>query len=166
MLLELVLVASALQDRAPDPVCLADVRWAVETVQTVSRAIPTRSFALFSAVGNPSVCGGQLTISAAYFDAADELICAGHVSQVAVQRDVPQITHLEFRPTNLTEFVRWRNGARAPLRALPLTCTNAEGTTETQLGELDRAASLRVYATLFTRFGGMATAELRMLLRP
>jgi hypothetical protein len=169
MVLALVMVAATLQERPPDPVCHADVRWAADGAQAVSRATSgARSFSLFTVVGRPRVddCAGEIRLTVAYFDGANDLLCAGTIGAVATHRDGAQITHLELRPMNLTEFVRWRNGARLPLRAMPLACTNADSTAELQQGELDRAAYLRVYATLLTRYGGLATAELRLQIQP
>ena len=40
MLLPLLLVTLTLQDRPPEPICAADVRWAVEGPQAVSRSRP------------------------------------------------------------------------------------------------------------------------------
>ena len=102
----------------------------------------------------------------AYFDANHDLMCAGTVRNVATLREHSEIIHLEFRLANLIELVRWRNGSRTLLRPLPLVCTNEEGTAALQMGELDRAAHLRVYATVMPPYGGLATDELRLTLQP
>lgn len=171
MLLPLLLffTATPMQDRAPDPVCSADVRWMVhDRSQTAPLHAPPPSlifrFSLFSAVGRPACLPAPLQLTAAYFDAANELVCSGIVAPTALQREHTQITNLEINPTNLFEFVRWRNGpAAASERPQRLQCFTPDGVGEIQHGQFVRATTVRLYATVVTQTGGIATDELRMV---
>jgi hypothetical protein len=171
MLLPLLLLLSTapMQDRAPDPTCSADIRWIVGDPAQVA-ALPAAplmfGLSLFSAAGRPACHPAELRMTAAYFDAANELVCSGVVARAALLREPTQITNLEISPTNLFEFVRWRNGpAAASERPQRLQCFTPDGVGEIQQGAFERAISLRLYATIVARTGGIATDELRLALR-
>lgn len=165
-LLSVVLLALALQEHA-DPVCAADARWAVTGPQSISRGAPARALSVFTAMGQPACEPADLRLTVAYFDASEELICSGIVEAAAAQRARTQMTTFELKIGNLLEFVRWRNGpASMSTRPKSLDCRNADGTALVQPAELDRAASLRVYATVNSRYGALASAELRLVIQP
>ena len=103
----------------------------------------------------------------AYFDAEEELVCGGVVPRVAVQAEATLLTTLEFHLTNLAEWVRWRSGPHdVSLQTRPLACINADATGQVSQVALDRATSLRLYATILTPNRGVATAELRLAIQP
>jgi hypothetical protein len=166
VLLPLMMLVSTLQDQKPDPICTADVRWAIAEPLSQGQPGLMKPTSLFSAVGQPSCLPASIRLTVAYFDAREELVCSGVVTNVAEQRSLTQMTTLELRVTNLAEFVRWRNGpAATTAQSKALDCLNADGTAVAQPAELDRAVSLHVYATVTSRYGGLATAELRLALR-
>jgi hypothetical protein len=168
MLLPLLLLAATAtwQDHA-DPVCTADARWAVSGPQTVSRAAPVRTLTLFSAIPQPSCLPGRLDLTAAFFDANDELICSGTITGLVTYQQGPAaVTALEFRPLSVIDFVRWRNQPRETAARQRLDCTTADGTGTIQPSELERAASLWLYATITTSYRGMATADVRLTFKP
>ena len=156
------------QEVKVDPVCTADARWAAASPVTVSRSAPLRSFTLFTTVSQPSACAAaEILLTAAYFDVSDRLICSGLVKDIAHQNTATQVTALEVRATNTLEFVRWRNGPEATSSHFKrLDCTNGDGTALVQPTELESAVTLRLYATVLARFGGVSTAELQVVLQP
>jgi len=165
-LLPAVLLAFALQDHA-DPLCTADIRWAVTGPQSISRGGMARALSFFSAVGQSACEPSELQLTVAYFDAAEELICSGVIDEPATQRSRTQMTTLELKVANMIEFVRWRNGpAATSSRPKQLECRNADGTALVQPADLERASWIRLYATVRTRFSGLATAELRLAIQP
>ena len=156
------------QDVKVDPVCTADARWAAITPAIVSRSAPLRSFTLFTTVSQPSVCGAaEILLTAAYFDPSDRLVCSGVIRGSALQTTATQVTALEVRATNPLEFVRWRNGPDATSSHFKrLDCTNGDGTALVQPTDLESAVTMRLYATVLARFGGISTAELQIVLQP
>ncbi len=169
MMLPLLMVAALLQNERPDPVCSAEIRWAVDGPQTMSRAVPQRTFGLFSAVGRAgsgTCLPAEIQLTVTYFDTNDEVVCSGVIASIATVQDHAQMTLLELKPTNLFELVRWRNHPREPVRPVRLPCVNPDGTALIQPGEIDRAASVRVDASILPRYGGVATSELRLAILP
>jgi hypothetical protein len=160
-------LAGGVQEPRSDPACSPDIRWAMTAPLPLARAPATsRTLTLFSAIAQGCETG-EIRLTAAYFDSNDELVCSGVVASVARQGTPTQTTVIDLRALSLAEWVRWRNGPSAvALRPKALECVNAEGTGPIQPTELDRAASMRLYATILTRDRGLATAELRFLIQP
>jgi hypothetical protein len=152
----------AVQDAPDPPPCTADIRWLNDTQQNLPRAV-TRPLTLLTAVGR--FCGGTTSLSAVFFDANDDVVCSGQVD-LTIPRSGPY-THLEVRPGNVYEFLRWRNGPRTTNQQWArLACATPDGQTEAQPTDIDRARSLRLHATLVPVRGGVSVAELRILLLP
>jgi hypothetical protein len=167
VMLSLLAWLAVMQDVKADPVCHAEVRWATAPA-VVSRAMPLRGLTLFSAVSQPPVCApAEIRLTVAYFDAADQLVCSGEMTDVAPQTAATQVTALEVRPMNLLEFLRWRNGPAATAsRVRTLRCTNGDGTALVQPAELESAVTVRMYASVLAKYGGIATAELQFTIQP
>jgi hypothetical protein len=159
------MLVSTLQDRA-DPVCNADIRWAVTGQQVVSRSGPPRTFSAFSAVGQTACFPAAIRVTVEYADANDELVCSGVVSDLAEQEALTQMTAFEIRVGNQDDFIRVRNGRNRTLRFKALVCSNTDGTAVVQPADLERATVMRLYATVLGHYGGLATAELRLALQP
>ena len=166
LFLPLLMLVSTLQDAHADPVCRADVRWAVTEPQVVSRSGPARIVSLFSAVGQNACFPASISLTAEFADFNDELICSGIIPGVADQEGSPQLTALEVRAGALPDFVRLRNGRNRTQLAKSLVCMNAEGTAMVQPADLERATVLRLFATITTRYGGLVTSELRLAIQP
>lgn len=165
MTLPLLLLVATLQG-SDRPGCRAEVQWIVKPEQPlgISRSAPLTPLALFSSVG----CGrGDIRITAVYVDAAENIVCSGAIGGMIRQDQETQVTVLEVRPASLFEFLRWRSGPRAiALTWRPLVCARPDGLGDVQPGELDRATTLRLYATVFPGEGGVATEMLRLALVP
>ena len=160
----------AVRQDAPDPpACAAAVSWLNDTQLTVNRA-SVRPLSLFSTVNASrySHCGpSTIQFTVVYMDAADDVVCSGRVELQVPQDNLVQYTHLEIRPGSAYEFLRWRNDPKPTNQQWSrLVCMSADGRTEAQPGELERARSLRLHATLRPHHSGLATAELRMILQP
>jgi hypothetical protein len=169
MLLPLLLAALPIvQGSEAQPTCSADVRWSASDVATELRAPTQRVVSLFSAVSQPRrLClPADIGLTVSYFDAAGDLICSGAISSIATQDTQTQVLKIELRPVNAFEFVRVTNLSRATaLRWRTLTCMT-DALTEAQPGMIERAASMRIYATTLAAFGGLATSELVLFLTP
>ena len=171
MPLQMLLLVAALGQEASPP-CAAKVEWIKTTKAegtTASRS-QIRALSLFSAVSKDKrdCLPADVTITALYFDADENPICSGDVPQVLQQQiEYTQTSMLEFRLTSLFEFVRWRSGpSTTALRWLPFTCTRPDGLGNAQASELERAASVYLYATLLAKNGGLATDVVRVTLIP
>jgi hypothetical protein len=161
---------SAISQSAPaPPPCSPTISWLNDTQLTMARA-STRPLSLFSSVegGRWSHCASSnIQFTAVYMDASDDVVCSGRVELSIPQDEVVQYTHLEIRPGNAYEFLRWRNDPKPTNQQWSrLICMSPDGRTEIQPGELERARSLRLHATITPRYSGLATAELRMILQP
>jgi hypothetical protein len=158
----------AAQDRVAPPPCAPAISWLNATQLTIARA-STRALSLFSAAegGRHSHCASSIQFTVVYMDASDDVVCSGRVELGIPQDEVVQYTHLEIRPGNAYEFLRWRNDPKPTNQQWSrLICMSPDGRTEVQPGELERATSLRIHATITPRYSGLATAELRMILQP
>jgi hypothetical protein len=112
-------------------------------------------------------CESSILLTVVYMDASDDVVCSGRVELGIPQSEAVQYTHLEIRPGNAYEFLRWRNDPKPTNQQWSrLICMSPDGRTEIQPGELERARSLRIHATIAPRYSGLATAELRMILQP
>lgn len=157
------------QDSPAPPPCSPVISWLNDTQLTVLRA-SAKSLSLFSAVESrryAGSCESSIQFTVVYLDAGDDVVCSGRVELGIPQQEAVQYTHLEVRPGNAYEFLRWRNDPKPSNQQWSrLVCMNADGRAEVQPGELERAKSLRIHATITPRYNGLATAELRMLLQP
>lgn len=161
---------SAVSQSAPaPPPCSPAISWLNDTQLTVLRT-SARALSLFSAVDGrrySGTCESSLLLTAVYMDASDDVVCSGRVELTIPHDEVVQYTHLEIRPGNAYEFLRWRNDPKPTNQQwLRLICMSPDGRTEIQPAELERARSLRLHATITPRYSGLATAELRMILQP
>jgi hypothetical protein len=167
MTLPLLLLVAALQG-SDRPACGAEVQWIVKPEQPlgISRSAPLTPLTLFSAVGYG--CGSaDIRLTAVYVDGAENVVCSGAIAGVIGQSAGTQVTVIELRPTSLFEFLRWRSGPRATaLTWRPLICSRPDGQGDVQPGELERATTLRLYATVLPSAGGVATEMLRLTLVP
>lgn len=170
MLIAPLVLVAALAAPAQDgpPPCTADIRWAHDTEMIVSRTAAPRPLTLHAAVGGGRYClPARIHLSFVYFDNAGDVVCSGTLGDTIPQQSPVQYTHLEIRPAHVFELVRWRNGPRpTAVRWERLSCLAADTQSEVQPGELNRATSLRVHATIRPDGSGVATADLRLLLQP
>jgi hypothetical protein len=118
---------------------------------------------LFSTVSQPagSCLPAEIRLMAAFYDAAENLICSGVIESVASQNINVQSTNIEVRPLNLVEFVRLRSPMNPPPKRL--FCMNLDGNIEVAQTDVARAASVRLRATILPKNGGVATSEVRMV---
>lgn len=167
MLMPLVLFAAlAAPERAPDPPCVDAIRWMNDAQLNISRTTQARPLTLFSTVSRDCL-PAAIHLSAAYFDGNDDIVCSGTIALVIPQRTSVQYTNLEIRPGNIYELVRWRNGPSTPTpRWERLDCTSPNGQSAVQPGDIDRATSLRLHATILSGSSGVATADLHVTLLP
>jgi hypothetical protein len=153
---------------APPP-CSPAISWLNDTQLTVART-SARALSLFSAVEGrrySGSCESSILLTVVYMDASDDVVCSGRVELRVPQDEVVQYTHLEIRPGSAYEFLRWRNDPKPTNQQWSrLICMSPDGRAEIQPGELERARSLRIHATIAPRYSGLATAELRMILQP
>lgn len=166
-----LLVLSALtplvQDNTPPP-CTAQIAWVPDNQMTVSR-VSTRPLTLLGTISSPRgwCLPASIQVSAVYFDRNDNVVCSGLAELGLSQTEHVQYTNLEIRPGNIYEFARWRNGPRAGATTWhKLPCMSPDGQTEVQPGELERATSLRLHATVLPGQNGIASAGIRMVLSP
>lgn len=153
------------QDKSPPAAttqCTAEIRFtSAKSQATISDLLNAN---LFSSVSQPGSClPAEIRITASFFDAEENLICSGVVEGVVTQTSNVQSSNLEFRPFNSLEFVRWRNGPRpTAVRPKRLFCMNVDGLAEAPVGDLERATSMRIHATVLPKAGGVSTAEYRV----
>ena len=154
------------QDTPDPPACAADAQWLNDTQMNVSRTA-VQPLTLLTSVGRSRDCAAFVVFGAAFFDGAGALVCSGTVD-VRVPHGAPlSYANLEVRPGNVYEFMRWVNGPRATAQQwLRLSCMSPDGQTEVQPVEFERAQSLRLHAALLPANSGLATADIRIVLRP
>ena len=113
---------------------------------------------VFAMASNPSeAClPADIRITATYFDPMDLFVCSGTVT--ISQSAHVQNTSLEFRPYELEVFLKWWDGAT--LKQQALLCRDYQG--NEMRNPTDFAASLRVYATVFPKRGGLSTSEIQI----
>ena len=154
------------QDRVSPPVCVAAAQWLNDTQMQVNRSA-AQSLTLFTAVSRSAYCSAYTTLSAAFFDGNGAVVCSGVVDlRLEGERPVAYF-HIEVRPNNVYELVRWSNGPRSTSQQWSrLSCITPNGQSEAQPADLERAQSLRLHAVVLPSNSGLATAELRMILQP
>ena len=99
---------------------------------------------------------GGYPITATYFDPMDIFVCSGTVT--ISQSAHVQNTFLEFRPYELEIFLKWWDAAT--LKQQALLCRDYQG--NEMRNPTDFATSLRVYATVFPKRGGLSTSEIQI----
>jgi hypothetical protein len=141
------------------PMCSAETRLQSGDVRITGADAPVRAN-LFSMVSSPSesCLPADIRISATYFDASGAFVCGG--TAAIVQSLSIQNTLFEFRPYELEVFLKWWDGPT--LKQQMLMCRDYQGNEMRNPAEF--AASLRIYATVFPKRGGLSTAELQLSL--
>ncbi len=119
---------------------------------------------LYSTVSRPlkDCLPSEIRVSVNFLDREGILVCSGVVSDVAIQRGLTENIHLEIKPWNLPEFIRWSNEPQALSPPRSLTCLGPAGLTQMTTLEMERVGFLEIYSTLLPSGGGVATAELRI----
>lgn len=156
--------AAAPSRQAAPPPCGVETRWLHDGAATLNRS-SAHSFTLFSAVGHG--CSASTTLSAAYFDQDDRLVCSGMVAvSLPVTANRPY-RNIEVQAGNVYQYLRWVNGpSRTAQRWARLECRMPDDETEAQPTQFARATRLQLHATTRGSRGGIATAVLDLRLRP
>jgi len=139
------------------PICSSESRLQAGTLRIANAEAPVR-VNMFAMASNPSdAClPADIRITATYFDPMDLLVCSGTVT--ISQSAHVQNTSLEFRPYELEVFLKWWDGAT--LKQQALLCRDYQG--NEMRNPTDFAASLRVYASVFPKRGGLSTSEIQI----
>ena len=142
--------------------CVVETRWLNDDIPSIDRSAPL-PLVLFTATSTD--CGATTTLSAAYFDRQDRLVCSGTVSlTIPVNRTRPY-RHIELNAGNVYQFLRWVNGpSRTARQWSALECRTPDDTGEVHPTALAGASRLRLHAT--TRApGDIGTTEVTLELR-
>jgi hypothetical protein len=139
------------------PFCSAESRLQAGDVRITGYDIPVRAN-FFGMVSSPaeSCLPANVLISATYFDASGAFVCGG-TTTIPQQASI-QNTLLEFRPYELEAFLRWWDGPT--LKQQILVCRDYQG--NEMRGPTEYATSLKIFASLFPKRGGIATSELQV----
>ena len=123
---------------------------------------------LFATMGRSrrDCLGGEIHLTANYFDRNGNLICSGMIENAATQRNSIQSINLEVRPWNLREFVRWVNQPERVGAPRSFVCVSPDGLTQATSIEPGQAQSLLIHSTLLPAGGGFSTAEFQIDLLP
>jgi hypothetical protein len=143
--------------------CEADVQWLpLSTSRAVDPQVPI-AISLFSAVSKPdeSCLGAEVRITANYYDAKGAFVCSG---SLGVPQTVNVQNHIfEFRPMVLEYFMKWRDGQtwdRSNYHLLK--CFDYDGIENRDPAPM--AASVKLFATVLPRRGGVARSEITFTL--
>jgi hypothetical protein len=143
--------------------CEADVQWLpLSSSRAVDPQLPI-AISLFSVVSQPSesCLGAEVRITANYYDAKGAFVCSG---SLGVPQMVNVQNHLfEFRPTALEYFMKWRDGQtwdRSNYHLLK--CFDYDGIENRDPAPM--AASVKLFATVLPRRGGVARSEITFTL--
>lgn len=141
------------------PMCSSESRLQAGDLRITGPDTPIRAN-LFGMVSNPSesCLPADIRLSVTYFDATGNFVCSGNAR--IVQSSNIQNTLFEIRPYELEVFLKWWEGAT--LRQQALTCFDYQG--NEMRSPADLAASMKVYATIFPKRGGLSTAEIQVAL--
>ncbi len=141
------------------PMCSAESRLQTGDLRITGTDTPVRTN-LFGIVSTPSesCLPAEVRISASYFDPTGNFVCSG--TSTFVQNSNIQNTVLEFRPYELEIFLKWWEGPT--LKQESLICRDYQG--NELRNPTDYATSLRIYATILPRRGGLATSEIQLTL--
>ena len=115
---------------------------------------------LFGMVSTPSdsCLPADIRLSATYFDPTGAFVCSG--TATIAQSGHVQNTLFQFRPYELEVFLKWWDGPT--LKQQPLICRDYQG--NELRNPADSAISLRIYATIFPKRGGLSTSEIQVSL--
>ena len=141
------------------PVCSSESRLQAGDLRITSADTPVRAN-FFGMVSTPSesCLPADIRVSVSYFDATGAFVCSGTAS--IAQSSHIQNTLFEFRPYELEVFLKWWDGAT--LRQQMLQCRDYQG--NEMRSPADSAASLKIFATIFPKRGGLSTAEIQLTL--
>jgi hypothetical protein len=141
------------------PMCSSESRLQTGDLRITSADAPVKAN-LFSMVSTPSesCLPADIRISATYFDSTGAFVCGGTAS--VVQSLNIQNTFFEFRPYELEVFLRWWDGAT--LKQQTLICRDYQSNELRNPAEF--SASMRIFATVFPRRGGLSTSEIQLTL--
>ena len=139
------------------PVCSSESRLQAGDLRITSADAPVRAN-LFGMVSTPSesCLPADIRVSVTYFDATGAFVCGG--TATIVQNSTIQNTLFEFRPYELEVFLKWWDGPT--LRQQMLLCRDYQG--NEMRSPADSSASLRIFATIFPKRGGLSTAEIQV----
>jgi hypothetical protein len=141
------------------PMCAAESRLQTGDLRITGHDIPIRAN-FFGMVSSPadSCLPANITISVTYFDLSGAFVCGG--TTTIPQQTLIQNTLLEFRPYELEVFLRWWDGPT--LKQQPLICRDYQG--NEMRGPTEYATSLKIFASLFPKRGGISTSEIQLSL--
>jgi hypothetical protein len=141
------------------PVCSAESRLHTGDLRITGHDMPVRA-TFFGMVSSPSesCLPANINISVTYFDPTGGFVCGG--TTTIPQQSLIQNTALEFRPYELEVFLRWWDGPT--LRQQTLICRDYQG--NEMRGPTEYATSLKIFASLFPKRGGISTSELQLTL--
>jgi len=141
------------------PVCSAESRLQAGDLRITSADTPVRAN-FFGMVSTPSesCLPADIRMSVTYFDSTGAFVCGG--TATIVQNSHIQNTLFEFHPYELEVFLKWWEGST--LKQQGLQCRDYQG--NELRSPADSAASLRVFATIFPKRGGLSTAEIQLTL--
>jgi hypothetical protein len=105
--------------------------------------------------------GAEIRLTANYYDVNSVFVCGGTI--MVAQKDLIQNTYFEFRPMVLDYFAKWRDGPSWEQSNFHrLVCLDRNGI-EIRDHE-SRSTTLRLFASVFPKKGGLATSELTVTL--
>ena len=141
------------------PMCSSESRLQTGDLRITSADAPVRAN-LFGMVSTPSdsCLPADIRISVTYFDSTGAFVCGG--TATISQNSHVQNTLFEFRPYELEVFLKWWDGPT--LKQQMLLCRDYQG--NEMRSPADSSASLRIYATIFPKRGGLSTAEVQLTL--
>jgi hypothetical protein len=141
------------------PVCSSESRLQTGELRITSADAPVRAN-LFGMVSTPSesCLPADIRISATYFDSSGAFVCSG--TATITQTSHVQNTLFQFHPYELEVFLKWWDGPT--LKQQTLICRDYQG--NEMRSPADSSASLRIYATIFPKRGGLSTSEMQLTL--
>lgn len=144
--------------QSSQPVCSAEIQFTNARPFTGTDKL---SLNIFSTVSKPGSClPAEIRLTAAYYDAEENVVCSGVMESAITQNSNVQSTNIEIRPLNSIEFFRLKTSTNIPPRRL--ICINPDTDVEISPPDMTRAGSLRIRATILPRNGGLATTEVRV----
>lgn len=139
------------------PVCSSEIRLQGAAAGVVDPVTPLR-VNLFSMVSAPvdTCLPADIRLTATYFDPAGAFVCSGTIE---IRQPIQiQNTLLEIRPYEPEAFLKWWDGPA--LRQQLLSCRDYQG--NDLRSPVDFATSVRIYASVFPKRGGLSTFELHL----
>jgi len=139
------------------PMCMSESRLQTGDLRITGTDSPITAN-LFAMVSTPSdsCLPADIRISATYFDATGAFVCSG--TATIAQAALVQNTLFEFRPYALEVFLKWWDGPT--LRQQPLLCRDYQS--NELRNPADFATTLRIYATISPKRGGLSTSEIQI----